>query len=162
MLSCVLGWQWTLNELIVNNVWQILKSWAAKTRDKPTTNGSQPQNKGSTCCCCDFNVSNEVSSVTFLPDKGTSDKSGFTAAGEKKEERNRVEGEEAVLDICSKCGKLTGNRLPESRAVLCIQLLGTFTTLPAECASCACEGACEGTCECEGACEGACEGECKG
>ena len=135
LLSCILGWQWTLNELIVNNVWQILKSWAEKeTSDELTTNGTQPQaassneeNRVSVCRCCDFNISNRVSSVTVLADEGTSDKSGFTTIEEKKEERNRVGGEEEVPEIWSKCGKLTGSRLPESQAVLCIQLLGTFT-----------------------------------
>ena len=133
LLSCVLGWQWTLNELIVNNVWQILKSWAEKeTRDEPTANESQPQaassseeNRGSSCCCRDFNVSREVSSVT-VAEKEKSERSGFITVGEEKEERNRVGGEE-LPEICSKCGKLTGSRLPESQAVLCIQLLGAFT-----------------------------------
>jgi len=97
LLSCVLGWQWTLNEVIVNNVWQILKSWAEKERrDEPTTNGSQPhatscsqENTVSACFCSDFNVFKEVSSVTVLADKETSSRSGFRTAGEKKEERNR-------------------------------------------------------------------------
>lgn len=135
LLSCVLGWQWTLNELIVNNVWQILKSWAEKERrDEPTPNGSQPhaascseENTLSACVCSDFNVSREVSSVAVLADEGTSDRSGFRTASEKNEERNRVGGEDEVPKICSKCGKLSGRRLPESRPVLCIQLLGTFT-----------------------------------
>jgi len=135
LLSCVLGWQWTLNEVIVNNVWQILKSWAEKERrDEPTTNGSQPhaascsqENTVSACFCSDFNVSKEVSSVTVLADKETSSRSGFRTAGEKKEERNQAGGEDEVPEICSKCGKLTRRGLPESQAVLCIQLLGTFT-----------------------------------
>ena len=134
LLSCVLGWQWTLNELIVNNVWQILKSWAEKeTTDEPTASESQQQaascteeNRGSTCCCRDFNVSSEVSSVTVLAEEETSDRSGFITVGEEKEERNRVGGEE-LPEVCSKCGKLMGSRLPESQAVLCIQLLGAFT-----------------------------------
>ena len=133
LLSCVLGWQWTLNEVIVNNVWQILKSWAEmKTRDEPTANESQPQaassseeNRGSSCCCRDFNVSREVSSVTVTEEE-KSERSGFITVGEEKEERNRVGGGE-LPEICSKCGKLMGSRLPESQAVLCIQLLGAFT-----------------------------------
>ena len=135
LLSCVLGWQWTLNEVIVNNVWQILKSWAENEgRDEPTTNGSQPhaascseENTVSACFCSDLNVSREVSSVTVLADERTSDRSGFRTAGENKEERNQAVGEDEVPEICSKCGKLTGRRLPESQAVLSIQLLGTFT-----------------------------------
>ena len=133
LLSCVLGWQWTLNEVIVNNVWQILKSWAEmKTRDEPTANESQQQaassseeNRGSSCCCRDFNVSREVSSVTVTEEE-KSERSGFITVGEEKEERNRVGGGE-LPEICSKCGKLMGSRLPESQAVLCIQLLGAFT-----------------------------------
>ena len=133
LLSCVLGWQWTLNELIVNNVWQILKSWAEKeTRDEPRANESQPQaassseeNEGSACCCRDFNVSREVSSVSVAEEE-TSERSDFITMGEEKEERYRVGGEE-LPEICSKCGKLMGSRLPEFQAVLCIQLLGTFT-----------------------------------
>ena len=133
LLSCVLGWQWTLNEVIVNNVWQILKSWAEmKTRDEPTANESQPQaassseeNRGSSCCCRDFNVSREISSVTVTEEE-KSERSGFITVGEEKEERNRVGGGE-LPEICSKCGKLMGSRLPESQAVLCIQLLGAFT-----------------------------------
>ena len=133
LLSCVLGWQWTLNEVIVNNVWQILKSWAEmKTRDEPTANELQPQaassseeNRGSSCCCRDFNVSREVSSVTVVEEE-KSKRSGFITVGEEKEERNRVGGGE-LPEICSKCGKLMGSRLPESQAVLCIQLLGAFT-----------------------------------
>ena len=135
LLSCVLGWQWTLNEVIVNNVWQILKSWAeTERRDEPTTNGSQPhaascseENTVSACLCGDFNVSKEVSSVNVLADERTSDRSGLRTAEEKKEERNRGGGDDEVPEICSKCGKLTGRRLPESQAVLSIQLLGTFT-----------------------------------
>lgn len=134
LLSCVLGWQWTLNELIVNNIWQILKSWADKeTRDEPTTNGSHPQaayiseeNNVSACCCRNLNVSSAVSSVAVLTEKGTSERSGFTTAAETKEKGNSVGGEE-VPEICSKCGKLTASGLPESQDVLCIQLLGTFT-----------------------------------
>ena len=133
LLSCVLGWQWTLNEVIVNNVWQILKSWAEKeTRDEPTANESQQQaassseeNRGSSCCCRDFNVSREVSSVTVTEEE-KSERSGFITVGEEKEERNRVGGGE-LAEICSKCGKLMGSRLPESQAILCIQLLGAFT-----------------------------------
>ena len=134
LLSCVLGWQWTLNEVIVNSVWQILKSWAEKeTRDESTANESQQQAassseeiRGSACCCRDFNVPSEFSSVTVLAEEETSDRSGFITVGKEKEERNRVGGE-AFPEICSKCGKLMGSRLPESQAVLCIQLLGTFT-----------------------------------
>ena len=133
LLSCVLGWQWTLNEVIVNNVWQVLKSWAEmETRDEPTANELQPQaassseeNRGSSCCCRDFNVSREVSSVTVTEEE-KSERSGFITVGEEKEERNRVGGGE-LPEICSKCGKLMGSRLPESQAVLCIQLLGAFT-----------------------------------
>ena len=137
LLSCVLGWEWTLNDLIVKNVWQILKSWAEKeTRNELTTNGLQLQaassseeNRLSACCCGDFIVSSEVSSVTVLADEGTNGRSGFTTTGEEKEGGNQVGGEE-VPEICPKCGKLTGSRLPESQAVLCIQLLGTFTVNP--------------------------------
>ena len=133
LLSCVLGWQWTLNEVIVNNVWQVLKSWAEmETRDEPTANELQPQaassseeNRGSSCCCRDFNVSREVSSVTVVEEE-KSKRSGFITVGEEKEERNWVGGGE-LPEICSKCGKLMGSRLPESQAVLCIQLLGAFT-----------------------------------
>ena len=133
LLSCVLGWQWTLNEVIVNNVWQVLKSWAEmETRDEPTANELQPQaassseeNRGSSCCCRDFNVSREVSSVTVVEEE-KSKRSGFITVGEEKEERNWVGGGE-LPEICSKCGKLMGSRLPESQAILCIQLLGAFT-----------------------------------
>ena len=130
LLSCVLGWRWTLNELIVNNVWQILKSWAdneTTDRSETETTSSGEQDRMSTCCCHELNVSSEVSSVTVLADEGTSDESGFKIAGKKKEERNRMEGEEEASEICSKCGKLTGTRLPESQIVLCIQLLGMLT-----------------------------------
>ena len=30
LLSCVLGWKWTLNTLIINNIWEILKTWASE------------------------------------------------------------------------------------------------------------------------------------
>lgn len=80
----------------------------------------------SACCCRNLNVSSAVSSVAVLTEKGTSERSGFTTAAETKEKGNSVGGEE-VPEICSKCGKLTASGLPESQAVLCIQLLGTFT-----------------------------------
>ena len=101
LLSCVLGWQWTLNELIINNVWQILKSWADKeTNDKPTKDVSEAES-----------ASNGEQSEVF----------------ETGDSRNSTCRCEEALEICSKCGKLTGSRLQESQIVLCIQLLGRFT-----------------------------------
>lgn len=133
LLSCVLGWQWTLNELIINIVWQILKTWADKeTRDEPTRDVSEQekasideQNRKPTCCCHESNVSRDMSSVTVLADEDTSDGNGFTTARQKGKEEDQL-GDKEVREICTKCGKLTGTRLLESKIVLCIQLLGTF------------------------------------
>ena len=112
LLSCVLGWQWTLNELIINNVWQILKGWAGKeTSSEPKKNISEPetafigeQSRQSTCGCHDS-----------------------TTARERKEGNNHLGNKEA-LEVCSNCGKLAGTRLTESQIILCVQVLGTFVT----------------------------------
>ena len=117
LLSCVLGWQWTLNELIINNIWQTLKSWAdKKANDEPTNDISG----GETCCFNDYNVSREKSNVAVSTNQEANDGKSLSSAEEKEE------GDAKVLDVCSKCGKLTRIRLPESQTVLCVQLLGTF------------------------------------
>ena len=145
----MLGWQWTLNELIVNNIWQILITWA----DKETTSGStkdiytpetNPRGdrtevletgeiRKSNCCCqlvtdedTNSDISKEISSDPVNRDEGTSDESSLTTARVNERGKKRLDGEEEVLGVCSKCGKFTGTRSPKSQIVPCIQLLGTF------------------------------------
>ena len=133
----MLGWQWTLNELIINNIWQILKSWAdKKANDEPTNDISGgetvfigEQDREPTCCCNDYNVSREKSNASVSTNEEANDGKSLSTAEENGQKNNQL-GDEKVLDVCSKCGKLTRIMLPESQTVLCLQLLGTFCSPP--------------------------------
>ena len=134
LLSCVLGWQWTVNNLIIDNIWRILETWAGGvsndemncSRDvtAPTTAQSgipkadeNSLTRGKSTCFCqtssDENVSRNLPRVGVTEDK------------EARENAKQICGEEG-REICSRCGKLTQGRLAESQIIVCIQLLGMF------------------------------------
>ena len=141
LLSCVLGWQWTLINLIIDKIWRILETWASGVSDDEidcSTDVTTPvsvQNalvkaygscltrRKSTCCC---QTSSGQNVCRKLP------RVGVVEVKEARENAEPKDGEEG-REICSKCGKLTQGRLPESQIVVCIQLLGVLLSYFSSC-----------------------------
>lgn len=122
LLSCVLGWPWVFNELIIKNIWKILQKWAdeevvAMKRDEGTVtigepkenleiNGSPSTRKSDICGC-------HTTSVRSME--------------RKTDELNLKSG--IAREMCSNCGHMTAARLPESQIILCTQLLGRLNSV---------------------------------
>ena len=139
LLSCILGWQWSLKVIITDNIWRILETWATKASDielncstertAPTASSINEQTvtvkaddgnsegRNSTCCCL-TSIHDSVSQN--LPGQEEL-KGGEGRASDQGGDGGRGH------EICSKCGKLRKQRLEESHIVVCIQLLGEFT-----------------------------------
>lgn len=137
LLCCVLGWQWAMNDLIIDNIWRILDTWTGLadsgdvdclTKMAPLVTASTDKQNGivkkdgdifaraiSTCRC---QTSNDENVCTELP-------SLEVINGMETKENNQVDvGEEC--EVCRKCRQLKKHRLVESQIVICIQLLGRF------------------------------------
>lgn len=147
LLSCVLGWQWTLTDLILNHIWQILRSWAEKEAESSRTGeretasvGEHSQGLGlgefskATCVCLmvtdkdkNSDFSKAMPRVFSTEDEITSKENTSMTTGGKEGGKKPFTDEKEVCGICLKCGNSTETRLPESRIVLCIHLLGKFT-----------------------------------
>ena len=137
LLSCVLGWQWTVNELIINGIWTILETWAngasneemggsadgpesatasmSKQSDIVQAGQSSSTGRNVTCCCqtsSNESIGKTVLSVGEIEGKGACESDQL--------------GSEGGREICSDCGQLTKHRLAESRIIVCIQLLGMY------------------------------------
>ena len=136
LLSCVLGWQWTMNELIIR-IWRILETWASSEPNndtncsadvtEPTTASVGGQNeivkadqrrstKRTLICCCQASADKSESVCRELPNAGVTEDKGVSG--------NDQLGGDGGREICLQCGKLTKDRLAESHIVMCIQLLG--------------------------------------
>ena len=119
LLSCVLGWPWVFNELIINNIWRILQKWAdeepvAMKRDEDTLTIGEP---------------NENLEIFHSPSTRKSDICGCQTTSVRSVERKADELNSGILsEMCSNCGKVTA-RLPESQIILCIQLLGGLNSV---------------------------------
>lgn len=117
LLSCVLGWPWVFNELIIKNIWKILQKWAdeevvAMKRDEGTVTIGEPK---------------ENLEINGSPSTRKSDICGCHTTSVRSVERKTDELNSGILgEMCSNCGKVTA-RLPESQIILCIQLLGELT-----------------------------------
>ena len=153
-MSYVLGWEWTLNTLIINNIWEILRNWAAKEATNPlrdikgvgsdTKNAQETENDSSkkaghsndSVCCCDILITLSCSS--------SNGRDEIPVASTAHAHQNRRLSNGDCRDMigndggrardflesdqpgqrCSVCGRLKESRLPESQVVLCIQLTG--------------------------------------
>lgn len=147
MLSCVLGWQWTLNDVIVNNIWQILRSWAEKeaessrTGEQETASGREhnqglalDQIRKSTCVCLMVTDKDKnpdffevMPSVLSTEDDRITKENNSMTTGDTEGGKKPSTDDKEMCAVCPKCGKSTGTRLPESHIVLCIHLLGKFS-----------------------------------
>lgn len=138
LLCCVLGWQWAMNDLIIDNIWRILDTWTGLadsgdvnclTKIAPLVTTSTDKQNGivkkdedifaraiSTCCCQTSNDENVCG--TELP-------SLEVINGMKTKGNNQMDVGEGG-EVCRKCGQLKKHRLAESQIVVCIQLLGRF------------------------------------
>ena len=135
LLSCVLGWPWVFNELIINNIWKILQKWAdeepvAMKRDEDTVTISEPNEnleinqslstrKSDVCGCHTTSVRSVGCHTTSVRSVGCHTTS-VRSMERKADELNC----EIAREMCSNCGHVTAVRLPESQIILCIQLLG--------------------------------------
>ncbi|PFX30553.1 hypothetical protein AWC38_SpisGene4632 [Stylophora pistillata] len=152
LLSCVLGWQWTLNDLIVNDIWQILRSWAEKeeessrTGERETASGGE-HNQGleldeirrSTCVCLLVTDKDKnpdffkvIPSIFSAEDDRVTKENNYMATGDKEGGKKPSTDDKEMCSVCPKCGKSTGIRLPESHIVLCIHLLGVLCRIAVE------------------------------
>ena len=129
LLSCVLGWPWVFNELIINNIWRILQKWAdeepvAMKRDEDTVNIGEPNEN------LEINQSLSTRKSDICGCHTTSVRSvGCHTTSVRSVERKDDELNSGILgEMCSNCGKVTA-RLPESQIVLCIQLLGGLNSV---------------------------------
>jgi len=144
LLSCVLGWQWTMNELIIR-IWRILETWASSEPNndtncsadvtEPTTASVGGQNeivkadqrrstKRTLICCCQASADKSESDCRELPNAGVTEDKGVSG--------NDQLGGDGGREICLQCGKLTKDRLAESHIVMCIQLLGVLCRIAIE------------------------------
>lgn len=119
LLSCVLGWPWVFNELIIKNIWRILQKWAdeepvSMQRDEDTvTVGEQ----------------NESLEIIQSPSTRKSDICGCQTTSVRSVERKADELNSGIVrEMCSNCGKVTARR-PGSQIILCIQLLGGLNSV---------------------------------
>ena len=118
LLSCVLGWPWVFNELIIKNIWRILQKWAdeepvAMKRDEDAVTISEP---------------NESLEINQSLSTRKSDFYGCHTSV-RSVERKADELNSGILgEMCSNSGKVT-DRLPESQIILCIQLLGGLNSV---------------------------------
>ena len=124
LLSCVLGWPWVFNELIINNIWRILQKWAdeepvAMKRDEDTLTIGEPNEN------LEINQSLSTRKSDVYGFHTTSVRSvGCHTTSVRSMERKADELNcEIVREMCSNCRHVTA-RLPESQIILCIQLLG--------------------------------------
>ena len=137
LLCCVLGWQWTMNDLIIDNIWRIVATWTGLadsdevdclTEMAPLVTASTGKQNGivqkdedsfarakSNCRC---QTSNDENVCTELP-------SFEVINGKETKEKNQMDVGEGC-EVCQKCGQLKKQRLAESQIVVCIQLLGRF------------------------------------
>lgn len=140
LLSCVLGWQWTLTDLILNHIWQILRSWAEKEAESSRTGeretasvGEHSQGLGlgefskATCVCLMVTDKDKNSDFSKAMPRVFSTEDEITSKENTSMTTGGKEGGKKPFEICLKCGNSTETRLPESRIVLCIHLLGKFT-----------------------------------
>ena len=120
LLSCVLGWPWVFNELIIKNIWRILQKWADEEsvvikRDEDTVTISEP---------------NENLEINQSLSTRKSDVYGCHTTSVRSVERKADELNcEIAREMCSNCGHVTAVRLPESQIILCIQLLGGLNSV---------------------------------
>ena len=108
-----------MNELIINNIWKILQTWADEESDVMMDHSAD---------VFTYVKQNEI----LEGDQSTSTRTKSTCSCQITSGSNEGLGNADKLSgvekcgICSKCGNLTGDRLAESKILLCIQLLGTF------------------------------------
>ena len=120
LLSCVLGWPWVFNELIIKNIWRILQKWAdeepvAMKRDEDTLTIGEP---------------NENLEIYHSPSTRKSDICGCQTTSVRSMERKADELNSGIArEMRSNCGHVTAVRLPESQIILCIQLLGGLNSV---------------------------------
>ena len=113
LLSCVLGWPWVFNELIIENIWRILQKWADEEPVAMKRDEDAVARKSDVCGC-------HTTSVRSV---------GCHTTSVRSVERNADELNSGILgEMCSNCGKVTA-RLPESQIILCIQLLGGLNSV---------------------------------
>ena len=130
LLSCVLGWPWVFNELIINNIWRILQKWAdeepvAMKRDEDTLTIGEPNEN------LEINQSLSTRKSDVYGCHTTSVRSvGCHTTSVRSMERKADELNcEIAREMCSNCGHVTAVRLPESQIILCIQLLGGLNSV---------------------------------
>ena len=118
LLSCVLGWPWVFNELIIKNIWRILQKWTdeepvAMKRDEDAVTISEP---------------NESLEINQSLSTRKSDFYGCHTSVRSVERKADELNSGIPGEMCSNCGKVT-DRLPESQIILCIQLLGGLNSV---------------------------------
>ena len=122
LLSCVLGWRWSLDIVITDNIWRVLRTWTERTLESNATRSETVKGEQSnfsksytTACFCENCV--RTDKKPHSQEKHTEGKGGENDQGEEAEEGHVV---------CPKCGRLRRQKLAESQVVVCVQLLGKF------------------------------------
>ena len=121
LVSCVLGWRWSLDIIITDNIWRVLRTWTERTLESnagrsETVKGEQSNCSKSytTACFCD---TPRTDKEPHSQEKHTEGKGGENDQGEEAQQGHVV---------CPKCGRLRRQKLAESQVVVCVQLLGKF------------------------------------
>ena len=122
LLSCVLGWRWSLDIVIIDNIWRVLRTWTERTLESNAARSETAKGEQSNCsksyttaCFCENCV--RTDKKPHSQEKHTEGKGGENDQGEEAEQGHVV---------CPKCGRLRRQKLAESQVVVCVQLLGKF------------------------------------
>lgn len=121
LLSCVLGWRWSLDILIIDNLWRVIRTWTERTVEANAIRSETVKGEQSNCnetyttaCFC------HTPRVDKKP--ASQEKHMGGEGGENDQGGEAEQGHEA----CPKCGRLRRQKLAESQVVVCVQLLGKF------------------------------------
>lgn len=122
LLSCVLGWRWSLDIVIIDNIWRVLQTWTERTVEANATRSETVKGEESNC-----NETNTTACFCHTPRVGISSQEKHM--GGEGGENDQGEEAEQCHEVCPKCGRLRRQKLVESHVVVCVQLLGKFKNL---------------------------------